>query len=131
MLLPRWSEVSFAPSCHAPHEGISEAHTHNASSDDIRHERAEIAINSVGVRGRNLPTGNRPEFCNSDRPRRRLLLDQRALAFAERAGGFFRRDGRDQFVIVPGIFRFLRLLDLEQIGWKHLAAVGSDGALAK
>src|ERR1700677_4910961 len=27
MLLPRWSEVSFAPSCHAPHEGISEAHT--------------------------------------------------------------------------------------------------------
>jgi hypothetical protein len=27
ILLPRWSEVSFAPSCHAPHEGMSEALT--------------------------------------------------------------------------------------------------------
>src|ERR1700678_4631669 len=49
MLLPCWSEVSFAPSCHAPHEGISEAHTFR-----VRLQRAfppgfERARSAVGV----------------------------------------------------------------------------------
>src|ERR1700689_2230245 len=42
MLLPRWSEVSFAPSCHAPHEGISEAHTNN-----FAHIRSKHCLESV------------------------------------------------------------------------------------
>src|SRR5665647_2388960 len=54
--------------------------------------------------------------------RRQLLLDQRTLAFAERPCGLLGRDGRDQLVVVPGIFRFLRVLGLEQIDRKHLTA---------
>src|SRR6266851_9965870 len=67
-----------------------------------------------------------------DRPAVALLFfDQRALAFAERPRDFLRRDRRGQFVVIPWVFRFLGLLDLEQIGRKHLAAVGADGALAE
>src|ERR1700704_5877173 len=60
-----------------------------------------------------------------------LLLHQRALAFAERPCSLLRRDRRDQLVVIPGILRFFGLLDLEQIGRKHLATVGANGALAE
>jgi transposase len=56
MLLPRWSEVSFAPSCHAPHEGISEALTfirkQTAMINSIRAHLAEFGIVApVGRKG--------------------------------------------------------------------------------
>src|SRR5258707_4512048 len=60
-----------------------------------------------------------------------LLLDQRALTLAERPRGFFRRDRRDELVVIPRIFRFLRLLHLKQVGGQQLAAVDADGALAE
>src|SRR4051794_6263210 len=44
------------------------------------------------------------------------LLHQRADALVQRDESFIRRDGGDQLVVIPGIFRLFGLLDLEQIG---------------
>src|ERR1700693_1239992 len=59
------------------------------------------------------------------------LLQQRAIARLERLGRVFRRDYRDLLVVVPGVFRLLGLLHLEQIGRDQAAAVGPQRALAE
>src|SRR5580704_17347359 len=59
------------------------------------------------------------------------FLDERAFALLDRNRGVFRRDGGDELVIVPRIFRFIRLLHLEQIGRNDAAAVGAKRALAE
>src|SRR5215813_9185421 len=61
----------------------------------------------------------------------RSFLHQRALAGLERLGRVFRRNRRDQLVIVPRTLRLLRLLHLEQIGRNDAAAVGAQRALAE
>lgn len=72
-------------------------------------------------------------FRKSSRPQASfaLLLHQRAIAGFERLGRVFRRDGGDQLVVVPGIFRLFRLFHLEQIGRNDAAAVGAQRALAE
>src|ERR1700723_2039188 len=54
-----------------------------------------------------------------------------ASAFVERPPRLLRRNSLDHGVIVPGIFGFLRFLDLEQIHVVKLPAVGTDRPFAK
>src|SRR5262245_36383727 len=61
----------------------------------------------------------------------RSLFHQRALAGLEWLGRIVRRDGGDQLVIVPRIFRFLRLLHLEQVGRDNAPSVDPQRALAE
>src|ERR1700756_5352503 len=60
-----------------------------------------------------------------------LLFHQRTLALRQRLGRIFRRDGRDQLVIVPWPLRFFGLLHLEQVGRDDMAAVGTQLSLAE
>src|SRR4029077_13186937 len=60
-----------------------------------------------------------------------LLLDQRALAFIERAERLFGGDGGACLVVIPGALALLGLLYFEQVHVVDLAAVLPDAALAK
>src|SRR5665647_1367304 len=57
---------------------------------------------------------------------RSALLDQRANALLQRDKCLLRRNGGDELVVIPRIFRFRRLLHLEQIGRVNLSAVGIE-----
>src|SRR5215472_4878213 len=52
-------------------------------------------------------------------------------AFLQRTERLGRRNGGAQLVEVTGIFRFLGLLDFEQIRVVDLASIGADRALAE
>ena len=60
-----------------------------------------------------------------------LSVDHRTAAVLQRTESLIRWNGGAQLVVVAGIFRLFRRLDLEQIGRVDLAAVGADLALAE
>src|SRR6478609_1712801 len=65
------------------------------------------------------------------RTKPRSLLDERALALAERLEGLFCRQNRDLLVVIPWCLGLGRLLDLEKVHVVHLAAVDADRPLAE
>src|SRR5260370_36123036 len=52
-----------------------------------------------------------------------LFPHQRTFALVQRPPGFFRRNGCELLVIVPGTFALLGLLHLEEVHWVDLAPV--------
>src|SRR5262245_54455731 len=58
-------------------------------------------------------------------------LHQRAAAIRERAERLVGGNGRDELVIIVGVFRFFRLLHLEQIHRVNDAAVLANGDVAE
>src|ERR1700675_4969278 len=68
---------------------------------------------------------------HDEKTNRSALLDHRADALLERDKSLIRRNGGDELVIIPRIFRLRWLFHLEQIGRVNLAAVGADRAGAE
>src|SRR5262245_13562030 len=64
-------------------------------------------------------------------PSFQMLLDERALAFIERAERLIRGDRGAELVVVPRTLALLRFLHLEQIHVMDLAPVLADAALAE
>jgi hypothetical protein len=58
-------------------------------------------------------------------------LDERTVAFGQRAVGLVARRGGQQLVVVPRTFALGWLLHLEQIGRGEVAAIFADGGLAE
>src|SRR5258706_5040495 len=58
-------------------------------------------------------------------------LQKITAALAKRTPRLLWRNRLDDFVVVPGIFRLVRLLDLKQVHIVQLPAIGADRSLAE
>src|SRR5881296_2050790 len=83
--------------------------------------------------GRSSEGGYAPlDLPRPDAPHRsRSFLHQLAAALVERTEGLLGRDRRADLVVVPGVLRLRRLLDLNEVGRMDLPAVDANGPLAE
>src|SRR5882724_10466085 len=64
-------------------------------------------------------------------PAAKLLFDELAATLIERTERLLGRDRRADLVVVPGILRLRRLLDLDEVRRVNLAAVDANRPLAE
>src|SRR5215469_10263462 len=85
--------------------------------------------NSAGAGGTAIC--NQPSIGPTNGRAKRSVLHERAVALAERPERLIARYHRELFVIVVGIFRFLRALDLEQVHVADDAPISTDLAVMR